>query len=392
MTRIPSRTSREVAEKYEKERNTFKKGVVSDVRRKIDIEIGDIKEDNFYPQFKTKHWDNECNFSARYITDYTKGVVRTEGNKVKWVEDTQEVHLYDLDIDEDGGFEIEILLKEKPKTNKFVFSIQTKGLDFFYQPALTKEEKGAPRGEGGGSHRPDKVIGSYAVYHKEKKGNYSKGNDYKTGKAFHIYRPHIVDADGKETWGKININEKKGLLTVTVPQKFLESASYPVLVDPTFGYTSIGGSTSYTGNDAYFTTDTPSSSGTVDSITVYADLFSGSTSVKPVIWDDSSTNVITDGIAPLITVNTSAAKWWTSTYSTNPSITGSTAYNVGIIADNAQTDFFYDTGASGSGGVDTSNSYASPQSLDTKSSTTRKYSVYATYTESSSPRRVFNIS
>src|SRR3990167_10435198 len=72
------------------------------------------------------------------------------------------------------------------------------------------------------------------------------GMEYKTGKAFHIYRPKVIDANGVETWGDLNIDEQNGLLTVTIDQTWLETALYPVIVDPTFGYTSIGVSTSAT--------------------------------------------------------------------------------------------------------------------------------------------------
>ena len=40
-------------------------------------------------------------------------------------------------------------------------------------------------------------------------------------------------------WCDLDITD--GELTVTVPEDFLNKASYPVVVDPTFGYTSVGG-------------------------------------------------------------------------------------------------------------------------------------------------------
>lgn len=64
--------------------------------------------------------------------------------------------------------------------------------------------------------------------------------EYKTGKAFHIYRPKAIDANGVEQWCSLDI--KDGILTVIIPQNFLNKALYPVIVDPTFGYTSAGAS------------------------------------------------------------------------------------------------------------------------------------------------------
>jgi len=115
-----------------------------------------------------------------------------EDGKIKWQDTDKEVHLYPLDKTEEHAeaFEFEVILKKKPKTNKIVLDIETKGLKFYYQPELTQKEKDE------GAFRPDNVIGSYAVYHESKSGNYEafpNGKNYMTGKAFHIYRPKIID-------------------------------------------------------------------------------------------------------------------------------------------------------------------------------------------------------
>ena len=89
------------------------------------------------------------------------------------------------------------------------------------------------------------MAGSYAVYHQTQEGDYTAlgGKNYKAGKAFHIYRPRIEDATGASCWGELNIDVKAGLLTVTIPQDWLDQAVYPVrhAAGLTFGYTSIGG-------------------------------------------------------------------------------------------------------------------------------------------------------
>lgn len=221
---------------YKFTKNTYSKDVVENPARRIDVEIGDSKQDAFYPQFKLKNWDNETNFSLRYIDDLS-GVVEKIGDTIKYIKEKEEVHFYEKpNFDELGGFEIEILLKEKPASNKIRFSIQSKGLNFFYQPELTQKEKD----NGGG--RPDNVIGSYAVYHKTKRDNIVGQNEYRTGKAFHIYRPKIIDKNGNWIWGELNIDEQTGILTITIDQQWLDGAIYPVLVDPTFGYTTVGSS------------------------------------------------------------------------------------------------------------------------------------------------------
>ncbi|GAJ08531.1 unnamed protein product, partial [marine sediment metagenome] len=115
-----------------------------------------------------------------------------EAGKVKWRGQKVETRFYPLepktvtaknkrgrDIqstqNELGGFEFEIVLKEKPATNQIVLDIQARGLRFSYQPPLTQQEIDR------GADRPDNVVGSYAVYHATK-----KNNQYMTGKAFHM--------------------------------------------------------------------------------------------------------------------------------------------------------------------------------------------------------------
>jgi hypothetical protein len=220
-------------EDYRVERNTLSRVVKDDSKEKIELEIGDSKQEEFFPQAKIMKWDNEVNFSIRY--DNKSRNFKEENGKII-CEGNENVQIYELDGFEDGGLEFEIVLKEKPETNIFNFTLETKGLNFFYQRELTEKEKEQ------GAKRPENVVGSYAVYHKTKKNNNTKGKFYKTGKFFHIYRPKTIDDSGKEIYCDLNIDEDKKILSVSVPEEFLNNAVYPVRVDPTFGYTSVGGS------------------------------------------------------------------------------------------------------------------------------------------------------
>jgi len=85
------------------------------------------------------------------------------------------------------------------------------------------------------SHRPENVVGSYAVYHKTKKNHKQGEENYKTGKVAHIYRPKIIDANGNWVWGEMKINNNQ--IIVTVPQDFFDNGAYPITVDPAIGYT-----------------------------------------------------------------------------------------------------------------------------------------------------------
>ena len=92
---------------------TFFKDIVVEPNRKIDVEIGDSKQTEFYPQFKTKHWDNECNFSVRLSEDIAGATVKTIGDKIIWAKSNIEAHFYQVRGFENGGFEFEIPLLDK---------------------------------------------------------------------------------------------------------------------------------------------------------------------------------------------------------------------------------------------------------------------------------------
>jgi len=173
-----------------------------------------------------------------------------EGDKFKLTYGDYFVSVYEIP----GGLEYEIIIGKIPLSNVFVLPVTSEGLVFYYQPALTTEYINGVYYEEFGEvvdvtetsvtgrvsrityiYRPENIVGSYAVYHPTK-----ANNEYKTGKAFHIYRPLITDAKGATIWGVLNYDGVS--LTVTVDQAWLSKAKYPVVVDPTFGMTGIGGS------------------------------------------------------------------------------------------------------------------------------------------------------
>jgi len=191
-------------------------------------------------------------------------------------------------INEDGTFEWDIEFAAKPATNVFTWDLlHSSGLEFHYQPALTQDEIDK------GRIRPDKVVGSYAVYcDKTDHRKDSKGNtiaNYRTGKLMHIYRPLCTDAKGNTTWATLNIAD--GKLSITIPQKFLDVATYPVTLDPELGYTSVGASTltdsSY--RESHHST-TDASGGDTSTISVYVvDVMAGGPWYMNVgIYNDSS--------------------------------------------------------------------------------------------------------
>jgi hypothetical protein len=213
------------------DKQQFKKTVKDDWKDRIHTELFDTKDKNgkAWPQMKICRWDNEVNFSLRLKeTDNETPTIKEEDGKVKWCKSKHEVHFCSKPISEEhpeGADEFEVILKEKPKTNILEFSIETKGLEFYFQPALTEAEIAE------GANRPENVIDSYAVYYKDCPANYASGKLYRTGKAFHIYRIKATDANGVSVWGKQNIDVAKKLHTMEIPQDFLNTATYPVTIN-----------------------------------------------------------------------------------------------------------------------------------------------------------------
>lgn len=202
--------------------------IQEDKKDRIEVEVGDSKQESFFPQVKIKRFDNEVNFSMRYQCEHVNDVnMENKDGKIVWKNGKDEAHMYEVE----DGYELEAILNERPKEDFVTFTIRTKGLDFFYQGEITDKNM----------IRPENVIGSYAVYMKKRKRNYEHGKKYGCGKVGHIYRPKIIDANGNEIWGTMNIDEEKEILTIHIGKEFLDQATYPVRVDPTFGYNALGG-------------------------------------------------------------------------------------------------------------------------------------------------------
>ena len=173
--------------------------------KEFETEVGDLLQTDFFPQVKIKRWSNEANFSLRLIEDFSSASFLAETEKIKLIKADKEVHFYSVvdSKNEKGSFEFEVVLKEVPVSNVFNFSIQSKNLNFFFQDEITEAElnenktlseyAGFSDEEIKRAIRPENVLYSYAVYHSSK-----SNNKYKTGKAFHIFRPNIIDAEGKQ--------------------------------------------------------------------------------------------------------------------------------------------------------------------------------------------------
>jgi len=369
---------------YAKEGVAFTKS-----NRDIKVEVGDKTKGVFIPEFKLSKWD-EVSFKIKYDGSKIKAKsglfgasksLKTADDKIIFNDGINEVKYYELPVSEDtpeGAYEMEVLLKEKPDTNIMEFVIETAGLNFLYQGDLTQKEKDE------GSFRPENVIGSYAVYASENKINYEGGKIYKTGKVGHIYRPKIIDNDGNWVWGTLNI--KKGILSVDIPQEFLDKATYPVrhAAGLTFGYTTAGAST-YTSINSLYTYPFTGADGILTHLSLYCTTQNiGGVNRKLIIYNGSNRVDYTDNIGTTI----DAATFETIPVSLGASLSTGTYY-LGYWAYSSTMLTYYDTDTSTYNFYQTGITYSisnPPPSTWTKtqSANSRKYSVYATYIDSGS--------
>lgn len=415
--------------------NTALKQVKAVRSDRIDIEIGDSKQPDFKPQYKFMRWDNDVNFSIR-AAEHPAATTDVVGNVTKYITPEHEVHMYEKpEMSDDGGFEFEWMLPSKPASNVLTATIETKNLRFAYQPPLTDEELAD------GATRPDNVIGSYAVYHSTKQNNrfeeakdiagldiaqglaegwvkqengktYVMNHAIGTGKAFHIYRPKAIDANNTEAWCDLNIDENTGVLSVTVPQSFLDTAVYPVIVDPTFGYTTLGSSQTDIASGSGINNRSarrgrgeydPGESGTLDTLHVGLISNTGTVTLDVTVFlndEDSGGAGTHDEVASVertsLAVNNTAAFYDFTAASesiTSQNHVFSAWGDHTDLASSGELRLRFDSTTTSTTYFE-SGTYSSPEDPWTEvasTTSTSEYSIYATYTAAGGSRRVFNI-
>lgn len=224
----------------------------------LEIEIGDAKQVDFFPQVKIKKWNNEVNFSMRLITP-EKGSAAIASDTILWQGDQKAAEFYPIDPKADlpeGGFEFNIILDRQPATPQIDFSIVSKDVELIRQPALSEligqdgivtatETEAFDRDGKRIFSRPPEIVGSYAVYHRAPPKNFINGVNYRSGKIGHIPRPRITESGGKTILGEFRLDIEKNILSVLIDEQFLRDALYPVMIDPTFGYATAGASSAF---------------------------------------------------------------------------------------------------------------------------------------------------
>lgn len=289
---------------------------------------------------------------------------------------------------EDGGLRFELVLKAKPLVNSFTVPIKSKNLRFSYQPFLTEQDIAE------GTMRPLNVEGSYAVYHATK-----KNNQYMTGKAFHIYRPIAEDALGVKVWCSLHIDEyiDPKNLTITVPQQFLDEATYPVTIDPDLGYTTEGGTgaelaSEHVSQRRGSAWPMPAGGGTANYIKAYLWGPISVCDVKAFINQKDSGGAGNHGqiAGPVENLACALALHWEEFTFSNEALTGGINYLLNILGDKASQGkgsvyycYYDDADPSAVASYFEVQTYGAPDSpwVVDPEGTTRDYSIYCNYSE-----------
>jgi len=274
-----------------------------------------------------------------------------------------------------SGFEWEIVLAERPATNVFSFATVSRGLTFYYQPALT------PAQEDSGLCRPDSVVGSYAAYIDR------RHNEYQTGKAFHVYRPRALTADGREVWCDLYMDSSQ--ITVIVPQWLLDDpAVYPLIIDPYFGMDGDPASTQGGGDFdiycAWTQPGTPSDTGIIDSAYIYTNWDAAYIAGVYEYGASAEATAFADYASDSVGVHSSGYAWHVTPWSTTTDTLHNQRYSLAIQVDKTGGGYglgYDDLGAGGNCGLyGEPGSWGFPANLTGFTITNRDYGIYLKYT------------
>lgn len=282
-----------------------------------------------------------------------------------------------------GSFEFNITLSRRPPQSSFSINIERFGWTWLYQPPLDEELNVANYDFVNATHailngevmvyRPENVVGSYAIY------SSLRDNEYSTGKVLHLYRPLLIDANGARSWAVLNVTGS--VFTISANSTWLQNAAYPVVIDPVFGYTNIGGTA---GNDAASNSlfackfTSPGVAVNIQRIATYEALLSGTATTKDAIYSDSagSPSGLLSISSDEITITTTAA-WYNYTMDYNT--TASAVYWLANFAA-GNRNVYWDSGSTGQLKSRTSAEYPTfPDPFASQNSYNYVLSIYAIY-------------
>lgn len=346
------------------------------VDRRLTVEIGDSTSAQFESVFEMTGWGNQAKFRVGLaIVGRSRDAVTrqlTSRNDQPMTRLIGDSRIHELYVRSDGNLEWNVILNDNPGDTVLCYPLELDGLTAYYQGPLSAEELAD------GARRPDSVVGSYAVYHSFRRGDIILGDGrlarYRTGKAFHIYRPKVWDSRGDTVWGTLQIDTTARTLSVSLDHDWLEAATYPVTIDPTFGKTDIGGSTKSLVGRWRGGEFTCTSAGDADSISIYV---ANACDIGAAVYADNSGLPGSLIDSSTVAAASGGAGWVSFASALTPSYTVSTTYHVGGIDAGSDPIMAYDDGSTE--GSYYPGSWPPSDPANSPSESTRIYSAYVTY-------------
>jgi hypothetical protein len=291
-------------------------------------------------------------------------------------------------IDAAGNLKWNFILPEKPKSPRIRLKVNySDGMQFSHQGTLEDDWKTDSMGLSiydyvAQHNRPIDMVDSIAVY--INKAN----NEYRTGKIAHWHRVIMYDKAGNVGFGKYEWIDKN-TVDIVLDEKYLESVeagnTWPVLVDPTIGYSSVGGSTinissAYTAASMVAAADkhTAASGDKITKFYVYGK-YSGSVSTIDVAAYSWGPSYTASRLASPVTITFSATAGWHASADVSQDLVESTVYVVALGGFVGTTTINYDTLSNCN---DYNNATALPATWTHGGFVNYRDSVYADYTES----------
>ena len=294
------------------------------------IEVGGKNSTHFLPNMNMSFFGDEFYINLNRKDKSVQGDCATTADsktKLSCGDDTDVFY-----IDKSGRFKWDIEFTEKPKSNIITWELKhSSALTFYYQPALTDQEISQ------GKKRSDEVVGSYAVYCGK------KNKHYKTGKICHIYRPLCIDTKGVKEYAELLID--KNSLTITIPQKYIDTCAYPMTLDPTIGYTSAPASWDSATSGflvCSFYDEVADESGTAQTMYMYARRTTSEQTTSIGYYDDNVDHTPNAVVSYGSITVTSATGAWYSTSVTGDITSGNYYYPAFLSGDRIEP--AYDTG------------------------------------------------
>lgn len=351
------------------------------------VRIGSAEK--FVPNINASKWDDEAWLNINTADAVVSAETETfADDKIALTIGAQTHRYYETP---DGKLEYEIEFASRPAADIVTFNLTfSKGLRFLYQGTLREDweyEEALNAGNPGriswaeyqqSAGRPENVEGSYAVYHS------GRDNKYRTGKFCHIYRPFLIDADGKRIWAEQNITGNQW--RITMDGKWLDDAVYPVRLGPTLGYTTAG--SSQWGNTGIVDAVANQVDGTGGNVDYYycwmESVQNGSENIKIGVYEapSSGTDFSGEALVEQVAFDASASGNNQTASVDGAALDADGWYAVAQIPIHGNDDFHYDTDAGIRAAYYTGRTYASELSNpagNLNNAHTRKFSVWIDY-------------